>query len=481
MVPAYKEHYLASNVDFIDPRDGKRVPFAQRYRKFTTKKHGIRVLAFGFLFDFTGNDNNSVVQPVEDTIKEQWFQDAIRERDVDIFVVTGHVGLSQSEFQNLYEAIRDVRWFEPIMFFGGHQHIRNYKKFDSKAYGLASGRYMETIGFQSISGLPSHKEDSQPANAKVASPTFARRYIDNNLFSYHHHTGLNSTTFPTEHGRNTSKLIARARKALNLDRRYGCAPQDLWMTRVPYPDKASIFTWLDSQVVPEKVVEPSRADKPRIIIGNTGAMRFDIFKGPFTKDSTYIVSPFTSGFRFIENVPFRIADRLVEVLNNAGHFFEPSVKELGPGRLEPPEQAPEAQHHQHRIPLDPNAAAAQIPFSDPAFAAAAGSFKLNKPALTPGYTTTDDAGSDGDDTLHSPIKFFDVPPCFETRVNVEEDAKPEETVDVVYLEFIQPWMLAAMRFLGAEYEDLDTRPYLRDKSFTGLIREWVVENWEGEC
>ena len=350
-------------------------------------------------------------------------------------------------------------------------HVRDYKKFDSKAYGLASGRYMETIGFQSISGLPSRKKENGTMKGVSASPTFARRYIDNNLFSYHHHTGLNSSTFPTEHGRNTSAMIAKARKELNLDKQYGCAPRDLWMNRVPYPDESSIFSWLDSRVVPEKVVEPERADKPRIIIGNTGAMRFDIFKGPFTRDTTYIVSPFTSGFRYIQNVPYSIADRLVEVLNNGGHFFEPSVTELGAPRLEPPHQDTRSPN---RLYLTPNA---QVPLAN----AQTSISKDKKPSLTPGYTTSDDAGDDGDDTLHEPITFYDVPPCFETRVNVDEDAEPEETVDVVYLEFIQPWMLAALRFLGAEYEDKDTRPYLQEKSFTALIQEWVRENWDGNC
>ena len=475
MVPGYKQNYLASNVDFIDPRDGNRVPLAQRYRKFTTKKHGIRIVAFGFLLNFFQNANNTVVQPVEDTIKEQWFQEAIRDREVDIFVVTGHIGVRQSEMENLYKAIRDVQWDTPIMFFGGHVHIRDYRKYDTKAYGLASGRYMETIGFQSISGLPSRKERNETMSVQLAQPSFSRRYIDSNLFSFHHHTGLNSTTFPTDHGKNISASIHKARKDLELDKEYGCAPQDYWMTRTPYPHKDSIFTWLDSEVVPQTVVDPEREVNPRIIIGNTGAMRFDIFKGPFTKDTTYIVSPFTSAFRFIEKVPFRIADRLTEVLNNAGNFLDQSLPDLGGiHQLAPPEAVAYTSkllnpppHSQHPFLID-NAQSILASANE-------------KPALTPGYTTTDDAGPDGDDTIHSPITFYKVPPCFESRVNINEDAEPEDVVDVVFLEFIQPWALAALRFLGAEYEDSDTAAYMEGKSFTELIAGWVSENWNGEC
>ena len=475
MVPGYKQNYLASNVDFIDPRDGNRVPLAQRYRKFTTQKHGIQVVAFGFLLDFFQNANNTVVQPVEDTINEQWFQEAIQDREVDIFVVTGHIGVRQSEMENLYKAIRDVQWDTPIMFFGGHVHIRDYKKYDAKAYGLASGRYMETIGFQSISGLPSRKERNETMSIQLAQPSFSRRYIDNNLFSFHHHTGLNSTTFPTAPGKNISSSIHKARKELKLDVKYGCAPQDYWMARTPYPHKDSIFTWLDSKVVPQTVVNPDRAENPRIIIGNTGAIRFDIFKGPFTKDTTYIVSPFTSGFRFIEKVPFRIADRLTEVLNNAGNFPDLSLPELnGTQQLALPQTAAKTDNwwYSTREPLT-----LLRPYSDQAILAT----ESEKPSLTPGYTTTDDAGPDGDDTIHSPITFYKIPPCFESRMNVNEDAEPEDVVDVVFLEFIQPWALAALRFLGAEYEDADTAPYIEGKGFTDLIAGWVEENWKGDC
>ena len=137
-MPNSKGKYLASNLDVIDPKTGERVPLAQRFRKFTTKHQGIRVLAFGFLFDFTGNANNTFVQPVEETIKEAWFQEAIRE-DVDLFVVIGHVDLRSPEYKAIYTAIRSQQWKKPVQFFGGHSHIRNFMSYDSNAYALESG------------------------------------------------------------------------------------------------------------------------------------------------------------------------------------------------------------------------------------------------------------------------------------------------------------------------------------------------------
>ena len=279
-VPEFRGRYVSSNIDIYDNATQKLVPLAQRYTKFTTKNRGIRVVAFGFLFDFNMNSKNTMVHRVEDTIKRKWFQEIIRDREVDLFLVVGHVPLRTGEFRAIYEAIRDVNWDVPIQFLGGHLHIRDYVKYDSKAYGMESGRFMETIGFASISGLGS-KKTLQQMKTPVSSPNFARRYIDNNLYSFHHHTGLNATTFPTDRGVAISKEIAGDRKILGLDKVYGCAPKDLWTSRAAFPGPDNIFSWLQDDVLPSQVEDELRKDQPRLIITNTGAIRFDIFKGEF--------------------------------------------------------------------------------------------------------------------------------------------------------------------------------------------------------
>ncbi|KAL8989761.1 MAG: hypothetical protein Q9169_008289, partial [Polycauliona sp. 2 TL-2023] len=287
-VPNSNGNYLASNLDIIDPTSGERVPLAPRFRKFITKNQGIRVLAFGFLFDFTGNANNTIVEAVEKTVQQKWFLEAIHDRQVDLFLVAGHVLLDSPEYHSIFKAIREVQWDVPIQFFGGHTHIRDYFKYDSKAYGLESGRYMETIGFGSITGLSTDGKTNPPIAENILSgPKFARRYIDNNLYSFYHHTRLNSTTFPTAKGHEVSVMIASARKDLKLDHRFGCAPQDLWTNRAPFPHKNSIFSWLQVQVLPDIICDRTRKDIPRLAIFNTGGIRFDIFKGPFTIDTTY--------------------------------------------------------------------------------------------------------------------------------------------------------------------------------------------------
>lgn len=488
-VPNFSGNYLASNIDIFDPESGDRVPLAQRYKKFTTKNQGIRILAFGFLFDFKLNANNTIVQPVSQTIQEKWFQEAIRDKEVDLFLVTGHVPLRSSEFDLIYKAIRGQQWDTPIQFFGGHTHIRDFSKYDAKAYALESGRYMETIGFMSISGLRrGGRASSKLISGEVdlstinASPTFSRRYIDNNVFSFHHHTSLNATNFATEHGRNVSSLIASARKALRLDKQFGCAPADLWTNRAPYPSDDSIFSWVQEMVLPDMLNDTDHPDTPKLVLMNTGALRFDIFKGPFTLDTAYSVSPFAGGFRQIKNVPFSIAKQLLRILNQEVSQLQQVPEQplrakepVSLGQIETlvahTESASNGRHSDsHQVPL------------------AADDSKASP--LTPGYTTSDDAGNDGDDTLHSKIKFYRVPNCIESRINFPRSSNslnPEnkvddpETVDLLYGDFIENFVLLALRFLGTDYSTGDTDAYADGQDFTDILTKWVNEKWAGEC
>ncbi|GAD95787.1 Ser/Thr protein phosphatase family [Paecilomyces variotii No. 5] len=468
-VPNFRGNYLASNIDIYDPQTQQLVPLAPRYKKFTTKNQGIRIVAFGFLFDFTGNANNTVVQPVEETVKEDWFQEAIRDKEVDLFLVAGHVPVRSKEYLAIFKEIRNIRWDTPIQFFGGHFHIRDYVKYDAQAYGLASGRFMETVGFMSIDGL------STATNPSSKTPSFNRRYIDNNLFSYHHHTGLDADTFPTAHGQNVSRLIERSRRALHLDLVHGCAPKTLWMTRAKYPSDDSIYTWLEYEVLPSSVHDASRADKPALAIINTGAIRFDIFKGPFTQDDLYIVSPFTSGFRYIKDVPYSAAQKVVEVLNKQPQVFtEASSNGARRDFLTPPGQVAvphdiEYEDSSTASSIDLRKTAPQVPLSG-----------NSKPELVPGYTTHDDAGDDGDDTVHSPISFYRVPNCIQALVSGASQGSSEpETVDLVYIDFIEPYVTIAAKFAGLDVDfQKDAEVYMPGETLTSTILSWVQKNWE---
>lgn len=51
--------------------------------------------------------------------------------------------------------------------------------------------------------------------------------------------------------------------------------------------------------------------------------------------------------------------------------------------------------------------------------------------VTPGYTTTDDWGTDGDDTKHSKIPEFPLPRYWQAQANVPKDKEPA-FVDLIF-------------------------------------------------
>ncbi|KAI7302152.1 hypothetical protein KC326_g9035, partial [Hortaea werneckii] len=562
VVPAYRQNYIASNLDIrdveSDRQDADFRPLAARYRKFTTKNNGIRILAFGFLFNFHNNANNTRVQSVQETLKEKWFQDALREKDVDLFLVAGHVPVRESEeYDAVYRAIRAVKWDTPIVFFGGHTHVRDFKRWEDKAMGIESGRYLETIGFLSMKGLKGgggRKEDgdveaqnghdTEESEETISSPTtptrrtkkslqYNRMYIDNNLHSFHHHTNTNSNTFPTEHGRNVSAQIEHARHTLNLNQTFGCVPQTYWLNRAPYPSNTSLLSLLAERILPESFASfntttssttnnaetnPSNShhhhnQKPSIILTNTGALRFDLFQGPFTLDSTFLISPFTSGFRMIRDVPFSAADRVLGLLNSEGPILqregEDGLEVAGGGRrglewavrvggfraMAPQrgvggrgEGEEEEEHESRKIGEEGGAgvgvgAGGQIPLIMPADnlergrgqEAASSSLPEQEThdhpptVVVPGYTTHDDLGAIGDDTLHAPTRFFDVPNCIGSKIffpNNTTTPAPEK-VDLIYNAFIEPWILSALEFLGEGYGKGDTEVAIGGETMTG--------------
>ena len=191
--------YVTSNVNITV--NGISRPLGSRYRKFKTPVNNYTILAFGVLFDFTGNDKFvSTCQPVHDLINERWFQTVLRDEthDVDVIVVVGHTPLRNStgfEYDLVLSAIRAHLPTIPVQFFGGHSHIRDFRKYDDLAHGIESGRYLETLGWINM--------DLNPFR-------LGRRYIDNNLGGYRFHTEIEEEQeFETHEGKAISEEIQK--------------------------------------------------------------------------------------------------------------------------------------------------------------------------------------------------------------------------------------------------------------------------------
>lgn len=335
----YGDKYLTSNVQILNPATNALEYIGKQFKYFTTPM-GLRVMAFGVLFDFTGNSNATVVTKAATMVKQAWFLNAINTtQPVDMFIVLGHnivrPTTSGSTFGTIFSAIRAVRPTTPIQFFGGHSHIRDFAVFDTSSTGIESGRYCETVGWVAVSGINSSSgawNPSKPvglphptqyavkvnktASTATSTPTgmtYFRSYLDWNRNTFIYHTNVSHPSsfgsalpFDTPKGVALTKNITADRIALNLSSLYGCAPQNWCQTCAPFTSPNNLFSLLSKALV-TTVVNPARSTKPRLIILNTGSVRYDLIQGPFTYDDSFIVSPFLDGFQFLPNVPYSLA------------------------------------------------------------------------------------------------------------------------------------------------------------------------------
>ncbi|KAM4055274.1 hypothetical protein HRG_006070 [Hirsutella rhossiliensis] len=421
------DKYVTSNVQVLNQTSGKYEYVGATHRYFTTAQ-GLRIKAFGVLFDFKGNSNASRVLKAKDMVKESWFAETLTANEpVDLFILFGHNPVRQTDpsstFKVVFDAIRAAHPETPVQIFGGHTHIRDLAVYDDAAVGLESGRYCETLGVENA---------SRPAKKGSKSPfVYSRRYLDWNRKTFMYHSNDGSKAFDHHHsGQRVTSDITEVRDELRLGDVYGCAPQDWCMRCAPFNDKTkNIFPGVIYPAVSAIVVNKTRADRSRIILGNTGAIRFDLHKGPFTYDDSFIISPFRNLFLYIPDVPFDKASRLIQQLNRG-----PADKRHLVSMPTPRDEC-----------TDPT-----LGFMSRRDLRETRGVVRRQEAVVPGYATSDDWGDDGDDTEHSEIPSHKIPNYWETRASFPEDGSKPDKVDVIFLDFIKKRVLDN---LGEEFAD----------------------------
>ncbi|KAJ7593465.1 Metallo-dependent phosphatase-like protein [Mycena floridula] len=418
--PALKGRYLTSNVNitYVDEHGNVvNTPVGNRFTKFKTRK-GRNVTALGVLFHFTGNDTNTTVQTVADMVKESWFIEAIRE-EPDFFLLAGHMDLVDNDWVLVSNAIRAIHPHTAILVFGGHSHIRNCLQLDPRSVSFQSGRYMETVGWMSANIGPKGSDKNI---------TFSRRYLDPNRVTYEYHTGRHGATFDTPQGKTITAGLQAIAIKYDINHVYGTAPQDYTFSRAPFGSNGSLLTLLGEQVAPVALaINNSRALIPNIIIINTGSQRFDIYKGPFTTNDQYTLSPHLNGFMYIPSVPFSIAKLVYPTLNEQGELRRRELDEL--------------RYAQGDVDKEFRDWLADMDILH------GGEQKREANNLTLGYVTKDSCPGVGDDIPHAPLASFPVPAFTASKY---PDVSDDTLIDLVFDDNLEEQLIALMNSLQDE-------------------------------
>ncbi|KAM5440457.1 hypothetical protein McanMca71_003939 [Microsporum canis] len=498
---AYGERYVTSNVQIIDKKTGKYEYIGQKYRYFTTQ-HGLKIMAFGVLFEFTGNSNVSKVIKAADLVQESWFIDAVKTpKPVDLFIIFGHTPARTDDkfpaLRILRQKIQELRPGVPIQAFGGHNHVRDFVVYDETSTALGSGRYCETLGWLSMTGIKSRtyrgsmkpkgvpnptrraikgnatdsssSTESHPRPPKGLDLRYARRYLDWNRLTFAYHASKSQDRqFDTLPGQRITHDITDARKELNTSTVLGCVPETYCMSCLPFEDKNNIYQVV-IDMLSKVVVKEDRADRPRLLLLNTGGVRFDLVKGPFTKDDEYIVYPFKNQFQYLPDVPYSIASQLLDALNKGP--YQKRADEYTPmlaPRLNADEvcadPSPEFIELQRREAPQPYKAFTRR--------------TIDSSMLYPGYTTSDDFGLDGDDTPHSKIPYYKVPIDVQANASFPTDGSKPELIDLAFVDFIgASFVIPALNKLGGKYSAGDIQPY-KDFGESSFLREYALKFWQ---
>lgn len=456
-VPQQHGRYAASNVNIsYAPHPGQAnvtKPMGERFIKFKTD-HGRRVTAFGVLYNFQGQDKGLTVQPPKDMVNEAWFAEAIKE-EPDFFLLNGHMPVRRDDWPVVVNAIRKVHPTTPLIVTGGHTHIRDCYIYDSRSFGIEAGRYLETIGWLSFN----------LTSANASSPlSFSRSYIDANRRNYAIHAGLsNQKQLDTAQGISITKGMDKVAADWNLTQVYGNNTQDYYLDRVPATDNSSILHLLTNDILPTVIStsNPDRKGVPNFVLANSGSQRFDAYKGPFTKNDQYIVSPFTDHFLYLQDVPYKYASTLLGALNGDGQAQASSKRSpdaatkhdgsLGQRRAVDAKVVDETYSEWRRAQND--AARRDLEALDR---------RADAQGATLGYVTKDSCPGLGDDTEHVAIPYASQPDYVASPLTGNTTAVgPDDKVDVIFLDFI---VSNVVRLLNNQQKDKvynvsDATPY----------------------
>ncbi|KAF9956184.1 hypothetical protein BGZ72_002966 [Mortierella alpina] len=465
--PKWGKRYLTSNTFIKDGITNERIPVGNLYNKFRlkygSKCYGTRVdrlsiralfdallltimtsvpvlsssalparvMSYGFMFNFNKTASKATIEPASVTVTLPWFQKTLKE-DVDMYLIVGHVPIRWPEAMAVVQAIRAKHPSKPIIFMGGHAHVRDFIQYDARAVGMASGRFLETIGWLSVDGI--HDRACRAAGTSCAGRnlTVTRRYLDNNVHTFKTHSLAHpAQKFDTWKGRQITREITALRHSLNLTNTIGCSPRHYYLSQYPATDPRSVLHLATTEVLPSAVLLRSRPH-PGIVFIHSLSHRFDIFKGPFTLDDTFVVSPYD--YRFVvATVPFKIAKHVLPKLNGVIA------------------QAAKAQNPPPRTDV----------------------------IYTPGYVTKDDYGYGGDDWPHTPIPHVKAPRYVSTAL--PKDLDDHDLVDVIWLDFFSDVMEPLLKSLdpATEYK---SALYPADVDINTMYRVFAESQWScGSC
>jgi 2',3'-cyclic-nucleotide 2'-phosphodiesterase (5'-nucleotidase family) len=276
--------YLTSNVFLTETNETR--PIGSKYRFLEGSLSNRTVLTFGFLYDFQNHCLMTEVEDVEKTVNDTWFIDVVegKQGNFDAILVLAHMDAFDPLVNVILAKIREICGDNmPVQFISGHTHQRKFQQIDPFSTSFEAGRYLDTVGFTSLS-----------FNSSIAN--FEHKFIDGDINDMKELLGMaKSEPFETKEGKNLTDLIRKTQDELGLNKRLGCSPSTYYLDKgVDSPD--SLWGLFVKTIVPKYLFKGSAS---KLFLQNIGGMRYSLFKGNLTVDDLISITPYNDTLYFV--------------------------------------------------------------------------------------------------------------------------------------------------------------------------------------
>jgi len=298
-ISSWSGRYLTSNLQ--NATNG--LPLGALFRMLRGPVSGVQLLTFGFMYDMGINEGRTSavdVVPVEQTVKSEWFQQALAQQGAkaDAILILAHMDADEPLIRTIVTAIRAVWPHKPIQVIAGHSHMRKQNSIDGRAHVFEPGNYFNTVGFASF--------DLPKSSDTASAIQFGAADIDSSVSSIASSLGVLPSALPTNTGAAVGAAIRNEQAKLGLSNVLGCA-------RTGYFARNLTKLYI-SDVVPSTLFAPAH-NKSQWFIFSTGGLRYDLYQGNVTVDDIYKILPFRDTFLTVRNLNGKVLQGLFDKLN----------------------------------------------------------------------------------------------------------------------------------------------------------------------
>ena len=271
-IPNLSSHqtYLTSNTVMAD----NYKPIGKRYTYIHNNDNTTTLLAFGFLYNFEGHCETTIVEHVQEVVQQEWFRNVVQDTEnYQAILVMAHMHVTDPLVEVILFAIRALVGIQvPVQFITGHTHIRAYTMLDSEAASMEAGRFLDTIGFVSFG----------------RNSEFQHVFIDANQAALHKTLG-NENYKETANGKALTQQIRNTQQSLGLLQTIGCSVQTYDLA-VNMNLQNSLWGLYMYQIIPNMLHLKEKGED--VFVQGTGALRYDLFHGQVLLDDLISVCPF---------------------------------------------------------------------------------------------------------------------------------------------------------------------------------------------